>query len=82
MVGFIDSPRLFDRVVVQRTLQFALDSSVSRLEAEYGVTLPLDLRDASPARQTEYLAGRYCCKEALRALSPALQSSDVRRGST
>lgn len=80
MLRLIDSPRIFDGIVVQRTSEFTLDSSVSLLEVEAGVRLPRDLRDASSERQAEYLAGRYCCKEALRVLSPALQPSDVRRG--
>jgi 4'-phosphopantetheinyl transferase EntD len=37
-----------------------------------GLALPASLDRAVPKRKVEYLAGRYCAREALRALDPAL----------
>jgi enterobactin synthetase component D len=36
------------------------------------IGLPDDLQDALPLRQAQFLAGRYCAREALRALDPQL----------
>lgn len=80
MVRFIDSPPLFDRPVTQRTFTFSANASVARLEFESGTKLPIDLATAVPSRQLEYLAGRYCCKEALMAMNPVSAPGDVARG--
>jgi enterobactin synthetase component D len=75
----IASPSLFDDVAMQRTVEFDPKAPVSSAEATFGVRIPEDLKRAVPSRQIEFLAARFCCREALLALDPEQISGEVGR---
>ena len=56
--------------VVSFSMQAAAPFAASLHLAFDGISLPDELRDATPGRRTEFLAGRFCAIEALRRLDP------------
>jgi enterobactin synthetase component D len=73
-------PALFPACVRQFTVKF--DATDPRpLGAQFpGIALPPELSAAVRKRQLEFLAGRYCAREALRRCAPELASTPVGRG--
>ncbi|MCM2130206.1 4'-phosphopantetheinyl transferase family protein [Larsenimonas rhizosphaerae] len=73
----LPEPSLLPSALADQGIWVTCRFDPSRLEAtsfdDAGITLPERLKRAAPKRQTEYLAGRCCVREALRALghSPA-----------
>ncbi|HTB73633.1 MAG TPA: 4'-phosphopantetheinyl transferase superfamily protein [Polyangiaceae bacterium] len=64
------SPPLFPSFVAQHTVTFDPDDPTD-LGAQFpGVLLPASLARAVRSRQMEFLAGRLCAREALRACAP------------
>jgi enterobactin synthetase component D len=64
---------------MQRTVEFDPQAPVSNAEATFGLRIPEDLKRAVPSRQIEFLAGRFCCREALLALDSKRIPEEVGR---
>lgn len=66
MLKQIAPPALLDPVTLSVAVVF--DGALVADAAAYGLALPPALARAVPERQAEFLAGRYCAREALREL--------------
>jgi enterobactin synthetase component D len=64
------SPPLFPSFVAQHTVTFDPDDPTDLGDQFPGVTLPASLAGAVRKRQTEFLAGRFCAREAMRTCAP------------
>lgn len=73
------SPPLFPLEVAH----FSIRLSASEVDwgSQFELELPAALRGAAPKRQRDFLAGRYCARQALRRLAPELAAHEVRIGS-
>jgi enterobactin synthetase component D len=65
------SPPLFPRFVVQHTIGFDEADPDDRAALLASVPLPAELAGAAPKRQLEFVAGRYCARQALARCSSA-----------
>lgn len=76
----IEVSRLFPAHVAEHTVAF--DPSAGRaLESKLsGMELPTSMALAVPKRQAEFLAGRYCVREALRSCAPELAERPIEIG--
>jgi enterobactin synthetase component D len=79
-VEHVASPALFPPFVVQRSVRFEVGGGGDLAAAFPGVLLPEWLGKAVPKRQTEFLAGRYCAREALRIAAPEHAERPIGRG--
>jgi enterobactin synthetase component D len=70
MAATVPNPQLFPRWVAQHTVTFDLDDPVEVGAQFPGAELPNALAAAVRKRQVEFLAGRFCAREALRVCSP------------
>jgi enterobactin synthetase component D len=68
----IPSPPLFPPFVAQHSVVFDYGADVNLGVAVDGIELPAELNRAVPKRKLEFLAGRHCARQALRALAPRL----------
>jgi enterobactin synthetase component D len=64
------NPALFPPHVAQCSVEFDPQDSTDLAEQFPGIPLPVSMVRAVRKRQTEFLAGRYCVREALRACAP------------
>ncbi len=64
------SPALFPPFVAQYSLRFDPEASSDLAQTFPGTALPAPLLGAVRKRQTEFLAGRFCAREAMRACAP------------
>ena len=71
------------RILPEETRQFSLELDESERTSVYDVLgdcdLPPDLHDAAPSRRLQFLAGRFCAAQALRALGVADWQQQLRR---
>jgi enterobactin synthetase component D len=74
------SPPLFPSFVAQHTVLFDVDESTNPSHQFPGVVLPASLANAAPKRQAEFLAGRFCVREALRECAPEHAHSAIAIG--
>jgi enterobactin synthetase component D len=72
------SPALFPTFVAQHSVLFDPEDARDFARQFPGVALPAALRRAVRKRQTEFLAGRHCVREALRGCAP--EHADVAVG--
>jgi 4'-phosphopantetheinyl transferase EntD len=80
MLRVIRDPELFPSFVSQYTVLFD-DTDPRELEAQFpGVDLCASLASAVRKRQVEFLAGRYCAREALRRCSVENPDSPIPSG--
>jgi enterobactin synthetase component D len=70
VTGVRTNPPLFPAFVAQHTIAF--DESASPAEQFPDLALPESLRNAVDKRKNEFLAGRFCAREALRQVAPEL----------
>jgi enterobactin synthetase component D len=73
-------PALFPAFVAQHTVFFDADDPADLGDQFPGVMLPPSLARAVRKRQAEFLAGRFCAREALRACAPEHAASLVAVG--
>jgi enterobactin synthetase component D len=68
MPAQLDNPHVFPRYVAQHTITFDVEDPRDYKVQFPGIVLPDSLGNAVRKRQAEFLAGRHCVREALRAL--------------
>jgi enterobactin synthetase component D len=66
----LPNPQVFPHWVAQHTVTFDLDDPIDVTSHFPGVELPSALAPAVRKRQVEFLAGRFCARQALRACAP------------
>jgi enterobactin synthetase component D len=64
------NPALFPPFVLQHSVLFEPEDATDLARQFPGLVLPPSLEGAVRKRQTEFLAGRYCAREALRECAP------------
>ena len=74
------SPALFPAFVAQYSLSFDPADSTELALQFPGVALPASLEGAVRKRQVEFLAGRYCAREALQACAPECAGAAIAVG--
>lgn len=74
------SPALFPAFVAQYSLSFDPEDSAELALQFPGVELPASLQGAVRKRQVEFLAGRYCAREALQACAPECAGAAIEVG--
>jgi len=76
----VRNPPLFPSSVAQFSLAFDVADSTDLAEQFPGILLPESLGRAVRKRQAEFLAGRYCVREALRARAPEHAETPIEMG--
>jgi enterobactin synthetase component D len=80
MIAIARSPALFPSFVVQYSLHLNA-AEMAEVETHFaGIPQPASIANASPRRRFEYLAGRYCARQALRTCTPELANAEISRG--
>jgi enterobactin synthetase component D len=74
------SPALFPAFVAQYSLALDPEDPTDLVRQFPGIALPGSLNVAVRKRQMEFLAGRYCAREALRRLAPELADAPIAIG--
>jgi len=69
---------LFPSTVAHYSIRLA--AVESEWQDEFGIKLPSSLASAAPKRCRDFLAGRYCARQALRQLAPELADQEIRIG--
>ncbi|MCL2447804.1 MAG: 4'-phosphopantetheinyl transferase superfamily protein [Polyangiaceae bacterium] len=77
MPSALPNPPLFPAFVAQHTIAFDPDTSAPLADQFPGIASPLAGGRAVPKRQAEFLAGRFCAREAMRTCAPHLAEADV-----
>jgi 4'-phosphopantetheinyl transferase EntD len=77
MPSSISNPPLFPRFVAQHTIAFDADEAAPFALQFPAIALPARLARSVRKRQAEFLAGRFCAREAVRLCAPDLAAVEI-----